>query len=134
AFLADETIGRIEIGSSYGSLSLPQTRRPAPDWRPTCRPPLAGRRPRLSRHLPRPMVAAIAQLFRPGVHGLGRLYGPGQLGHRLGRRCTLWVQPDMGHPHLEFNGDFAPDALGAPGYRHRARSGASVSRSLSTAD
>ena len=78
----------------------------------------------------RPLVAKAAGLCRPRLSGLGRLYGPGQLGDRPRRRVEVWLHPAVGHPDLEPDGDPAAGAGGAARHRHRSRSGAGLPRHL----
>ena len=69
---------------------------------------------RVAPHDPGParrlVLAQGARLRRPGLHGRGRLHGPGQLGHRPRRRRALRLHAAQRHPALQPDGDPAPGA------------------------
>ena len=77
------------------------------------------------------LVSAAAGIFGAGLHGVGRLHGPGQLGDRLRRRLEVRLHAARGHHDLESDGHPAAGAGGAARHRQRARSGAGLPRRLS---
>ena len=62
-----------------------------------------------------PNSGGAADFHRSGVHGLGRLHGPGQLGHRHAGRLAVRLPADLGAADEQPDGRAAADAL-APGW------------------
>ncbi len=67
----------------------------------------------------------------PGLHGLGRLHGPGQLGDRPRRRGAVRLHAAGRHPAFQPHGDPVAGACRAPRHRHRPRPRAGLPRPLS---
>ena len=76
------------------------------------------------------VVDAASRVSRPRLSGVGRLHGPGQLGHRHRRRLEIRLHAAERRPHLQPDGDSAAVALRAPRRGDRPRSGAGMSRLL----
>ena len=79
----------------------------------------------------RPLVHEALRLHGAGLHGLGRLHGPGQLGDRHRRRGAVRLHAALRRHALEPDGDPPAGALGAPRHRHRARPRPGLPRLLS---
>ena len=79
----------------------------------------------------RRLVPPALRLHGTGLHGLGRLHGPGQLGDRPRRRRALRLYAALRHHAVEPDGDPAAGAGGPARHRHRPRSGAGLPRLLS---
>ena len=74
------------------------------------------------------MDPASAGIRRSRLHGLGRRYGPGQLGYRSRRWRTVRLYAAVGDPAVERDGDPAAGTGRAARYRDRSRSRAGVPR------
>ena len=86
---------------------------------------------RVDRHpAGRRVLAEAVRVRRPRLSGRRRLHGPGQLGHRPGRRRALRLHAAQRDPDFQPDGDPAAGARRAAGHRQRPRSRAGVPRQL----
>ena len=74
----------------------------------------------------RALVHEALRLHGPGLHGLGRLHGPRQLGDRPRRRRALRLHAALRHHAVEPDGDPAAGAGRPARHRHRPRPGAGL--------
>ena len=76
------------------------------------------------------LAPAPAGVLGARLHGVGRLYGPGELGDRPRGWIEVRLHAALGHHDFQSDGHSAAGALGPAWYSDGARSGAGVPRFL----
>ena len=78
----------------------------------------------------RGLAEALRRLLRSRLHGLGRLHGPRELGHRPRRRIEVRLHAPVSRHAVQPDGDPAAGARGEARHRHGPRPRPSLPRQL----